>query len=309
MATLQAMSVSSHPLVQSELPSSVVAEVGAGGLPRLRVADRCGEAEAYLHGAHVTSWTPVGQAPVLWLSEASHFAPDKPIRGGVPICFPWFAAHVSDPGAPSHGFARLQDWTLVDAGETPEGVKLTFRLTDSEVTQASAWPGRFQAIYRVTVGPALVLDLEVTNVGDGVASFEEAFHTYLAVQDIRSVSVTGLEHTRYLNRLGGPQPEREGVEPVRFTGETDRIYLDTRATTVIRDVGHRRAIAISKEGSDTTVVWNPWTDKARAMVDFGDDEWPGMCCVETCNVRDARIGLDPGARHTMTATITVTAMS
>jgi D-hexose-6-phosphate mutarotase len=136
-------------------------------------------------------------------------------------------------------------------------------------------------------------------------SFEEALHTYYAVSDARSVTVTGLENAAYLDRLGGPEPRRQGPEPVRFGAETDRIYLDTRASATVVDPGHGRSITTRKAGSDTTVVWNPWSGKARELADFGDDEWTGMCCVETCNVRDFRVRLDPGDRSTMAATTTV----
>jgi glucose-6-phosphate 1-epimerase len=298
-----------HPLVRTELPSSVVLETGAGGLPRLRIGTAAASAEIYLHGAHVTAWTPAGHVPVLWLSRASHYAPDKAIRGGVPICFPWFAAHASDATAPAHGFARVLDWTLVDAAENAGDVTLALRLADSPATRSSAWPHRFQAHYRVTAGEALTLSLEVTNTGDEDLSYEEALHTYYAVGDVRRVAVTGLEGASYLDRLGGPQPLRQPAEPVRFDGETDRIFLDTEASTTIEDPVLSRTVTTGKAGSRSTVVWNPWTAKSRDMTDFGDQEWTTMCCVETCNVRDARVRLQPGGRHTTSATIAVTSQS
>jgi glucose-6-phosphate 1-epimerase len=304
VTTLASMAGTPHPLVQTDLPPSVAVGDGEGGLPRLRVSTRAAQAEVYLHGAHVTSWTPAGHADVLWVSRASWFAPGAAIRGGVPICFPWFGAHPTAVQAPSHGFARLLDWALVDAEDDGADVVLTLRLTDSEPTRASAWPHPFRATYRVTVGAALSLSLDVTNTGEAV-SFEEALHTYYAVRDTRSVTVTGLDQAAYVDRLGGPEPRRQGPEPVRFEAETDRIYLDTRATTTVVDPGHGRSITTRKAGSDATVVWNPWSDKARALRDLDDDEWTGMCCVETCNVRDSRVRLDPGGRHTMSATTTV----
>lgn len=270
----------------------------------MRVTGRSGEAEVYLHGAHVTSWNPVGQDPVLWMSRASQFNSDAPLRGGVPVCFPWFGAHAGDPQAPAHGFARLAEWSLFEAREVGDDVTLVFRLTDSDQTRASAWPHRFEATYTVTVGARLVLELQVTNLDAEAVTYEEALHTYVGVTDVHEVRVTGMEGTAYLDGLGGPEPAREEC-PVRFTGETDRIYLDTRATTTIEDGAGGRAVTIRKAGSDTTVVWNPWIDKAAAMGDFGDDEWTGMVCVETCNVRDAAVRLAPGVSHTMTATLDV----
>ena len=298
------MAGSSHPLVQTDLPASVTLEAGPAGLPRIRTNTPAAEAEVYLHGAHVTSWTPTGQAPVLWLSSTSAYAPGEAIRGGVPICFPWFAGHATDAQAPAHGFARRLDWTLVDAAHHGNDVQLVFRLADSAQTRSSAWPHRFVATYRVTVGDALSLGLEVVNTGDEEVRFEEALHTYYAVGDVRSVSLTGLDGARYVDRLLPDQRLRQGPEPVRFERETDRIY-DTQQATVIEDPGHGRAVTTTKAGSTSTVVWNPWADKASTMADVGVGEWTGMCCVETGNVRDASVRLGPAESHTMTATITV----
>ncbi|HEY8719585.1 D-hexose-6-phosphate mutarotase [Pengzhenrongella sp.] len=286
------------------LPSSVTVDDGPGGLPRVRVAGPAGAAEIYLHGAHVTSWNPLGQEPVLWMSEQSRYRADQPLRGGVPLCFPWFGANAGDPQAPSHGFGRLSDWSLVEAREVGDDVVLVFRLTDSPLTRAGAWPHRFEARYTVTVGARLVLELQVTNLDTEAVTFEEAMHTYFAVGNIHDVRVTGLEGVAFLDRLGGPKPVREDG-PVRFTGETDRIYLDTRAPVVVADHARARAVTVTTSGSDSTVVWNPWSAKAAAMADFGDDEWTDMVCVETCNVRDFAVELAPGASHTMTATLAV----
>ena len=300
------MPTPSHPLVKAELPASVRIESGEGGLPRVRVASAAGDAEVYLHGAQVTGWTPADREPVIWMSRASTFSAEAPIRGGVPICFPWFSAHPTDQQAPAHGFARLADWALVEATESDEGTRLAFRLTDSEDSRGSAWPHRFEATYRVSVGPALVLALEVTNRDSDALTFQEALHAYFAVRDIREVTITGLEEASYLDRLAGPEPVPAGAEPIRIGAETDRIYLDTTSPVTIVDPGYRRAITISKVGSRSTVVWNPWVDKARAMRDFGDDEWARMVCVETGNVGAAEVRLEPGSQHTMIATIVVT---
>ena len=290
--------------VPVSLPPTVQLGRGEGGLPLVRIHGRAASAEIYLHGAHVTRWAPQGDAPVLWMSAASRYVPESPLRGGVPICFPWFGAHASDPTAPAHGFARLAEWELVGAHEDADDVVVTFRLVDSSATRSSAWPHRFEARYTVTVGARLTLALEVTNLDGDDVTFEEALHTYLRVSDIGRVQVRGLERAPYLDRLGGPDPVPGEAGPVRFTGETDRIYLGTRATVTVADDDSPRAVTIAKEGSNATVVWNPWAGKAAAMADFGDDEWTAMVCVETCNIRDAAVRLAPGQCHTMTAVLT-----
>lgn len=286
-----------------ELPSSVTLGTGAGGLDVVRIGGPDATAEVYLHGAHVTAWAPTGGPGVLWMSDASRFTPGSPIRGGVPICFPWFGAHATDASAPPHGFARSRVWELLGADETPGAVAVSLVLRDDETSRRSPWPHPFEAVYTVTVGRTLTLTLEVTNRDEVEVSFEEALHTYLAVDDVRHTEVTGLEGVPFVDRLAGPA-EAE-ASPVRFTAETDRIYLGTRAPVTVRGTASGRDVTISKNGSDATVVWNPWAQKAQAMADFGDAEWTGMVCVETCNVRDAAVHLGPGQSHTMEAVLSV----
>jgi glucose-6-phosphate 1-epimerase len=295
-----------HTLLRTTLPSSVRAEIGPGNLPRLVVKTRLGEAQVYFQGAHVTAWHPAAASePVLWMSDASYFELGKPLRGGVPICFPWFGAHASDAKAPGHGFARLRDWTLIEAAEAADGtVTLALELA-SDKALTPLWPHAFRAVHRITVGATLTMALEVTNTGTDAFKFEEALHTYFAVRDVRNVTVTGLEQTEYLDKVTGFDRKTQGSDPIRFTGETDRVYLGTTATCVIDDPGARRRIAIRKSGSEATVVWNPWIAKARAMPDFGDDEWTEMVCVETCNVNVHARTLAPGASPAMTAIIEV----
>jgi len=294
-------------ILRGQLPPTVVLEPGAGNLPRVRVSNAHADAEIYLHGAHVTAWTPKEQSPVLWMSRESHFDVTKPIRGGVPLCFPWFGAHATAKTAPAHGYARLADWALVDAREDRGGITtLAFQLS-SESIEWPAWPHRFEAVFRVSVGAVLGMSLDVRNTGAEPFTFEEALHTYVAVQDVKAIGIAGLERTEYLDKVDGMSRKRQGDEPIRFTGETDRIFLDTAAACTIDDPGRHRRIVVSKSGSNATVVWNPWVDKGRAMPDFGDDEWREMVCVETCNVGASAVALAPGARHTMDANVQVIA--
>lgn len=292
-------------LVRTTLPPSVVLAPGNGGLPRLTITNDRASAEIYLHGAHVTAWQPRGHAPVLWMSGTSYWQDAKPIRGGVPICFPWFGPHASDPSAPGHGFARLLDWTLVEARDDADGAThLVFELP-APTPPPAAWPHACAATFRVTIGSSLTMALEVRNPGSEPFTFEAALHTYFTVQDVRTIAIRGLEGTEYLDKVGGTTRRRQGADPIRFEGETDRVYLATQAACTIDDPGLRRRIVVGKRGSDATVVWNPWVAKAKAMPDYGDDEWPGMVCVETCAVNVHAVTLAPGASHTLTATIDV----
>jgi D-hexose-6-phosphate mutarotase len=284
---------------------AVVVETGAGGLPRARVAAPHADAEVYLQGAHVTRWQPDGAAPVLFLSARAAYGPGKAIRGGVPIIFPWFGAHATDPRAPMHGFARSRPWRLVTSGPGPQGaVVLELALEDDEATRA-VWPPAFGVRYRVSVGDTLTMALEVVNRSPAPFTFEAALHTYLAVGDIRAVGITGLEHTTYIDKVDGMARKRHGAEPLRLTGETDRVFLGTTARCVVDDRALDRRLVVDKTGSASTVVWNPWSAKAAGIADLEPDDWRRMVCVETANAADDAVTLPAGARHLMTATLRV----
>lgn len=289
----------------ANLPDGVRLEPGNGGLSKIVVATPVASAEVYLHGAHVTHFQPAGQQPVLFMSAASKFEAGKAIRGGVPICFPWFGPLENHPKAPAHGFARTSPWSLANATRAADGtVTLTLELARGE-DPASDWPHAFRATYTVTVGSELTTALTVHHVSGEPFLYELALHTYLTVGDIRQVSVHGLEHTPFKDKMlaGREQP---GVEsPIRFAGETDRVYLDTTAPITVEDPALKRSITVAKSGSASTVVWNPWVAKAKAMADFGDDEWPGMVCVETANVGGSAVTLSAGQSHTTAAKLSV----
>jgi glucose-6-phosphate 1-epimerase len=275
---------------------------GAGGLERVRIESPAAEGEMYLHGGHVTSWKPTGWDEVLFMSRLARFETSRAIRGGVPVCFPWFGAHPSNAQAPSHGFARLKPWKL-DAIKEPGGVvTVTMSLTNDQDTELW-WPSRFRLEHRATFGATLTLELIVTNTGDTPFTFEEALHTYYRVGDIRHVRVRGLERKRYLDALDFSHEKMQEDEIV-FAEETDRIYLDTVKPVTIDEAG-RRTLQITTERSHATVVWNPWVDKARALADLGDEEWQRFVCVETCNVAPRAVDLAPGHQHAMRAVISV----
>ena len=297
--------MSAPPFDVSSLPASVRFGPGTGGLPRLTIDSRLATAEIYLHGAHLTRWQPRHAAqPVLWLSDYSLFEAAKPIRGGVPICFPWFGPHPTQSGAPAHGFVRLADWTVETVSETADGsVSVALRLTGHKLSPA--WPFRFRATMRVSVGAALSMELEVENRDESMFAFEEALHTYFSVADVSGIQIRGLEETAFIDKVGLVTQRQQGPEPIRFAGETDRVYLDTAATCTIEDPGLSRRITIAKKDSRSTVVWNPWVAKALAMPDFGDDEWPRMVCVESANVGGAAIQLPPGEEHRMRVEISL----
>lgn len=273
-------------------------EAGQGGLTKGTVATPVASGEIYLHGAHVTSWQPAGHEPVLWMSRSSLFQPGKPIRGGVPICFPWFGPHASDPSAPAHGFARTALWEVTEARTTAEG-----GISVALHTHIDSFSVRFTVEFGSVL--QLTLTTEPLPGTSSVLRFEDALHTYFSVSDVRNISITGLEQARYIDKVDGASEKPATGSAIEFMGETDRVYLNTVAECQLVDPDRKRTIVISKSGSQSTVVWNPWVAKSARMPDFGDHEWPEMVCIETANVGHNAIELAPNSSHSTNAVIRV----
>lgn len=277
---------------------------GPGGLARATLATRHGDAEVCLQGAHVTHWQPRGTAPVLFLSSRAEMAPGRPIRGGVPVVFPWFATRAGAPAAPAHGFARTRPWRLDTVEQAGDAVTLTLLLEADETTRR-LWPHDFLLRYRITLARALTLALEVVNTSSEPWGFENALHTYLAVGDVAAVTVEGLAGAPFIDKTDGMRRKRQDEARLRITAETDRVYVGARGRCIVDDPARGRRLVIDKHGSATTVVWNPWAEKAAAVPDLGPGEWRHMLCVETANAADDALRLAPGERHEMVATLAV----
>jgi glucose-6-phosphate 1-epimerase len=286
------------------VPGVVTIDEGRGSLPRVVVASDLASAEIYLHGAHLTAFQPRGARPLLFMSEKSHFDAAKPIRGGVPVIFPWFGPRAGSPDSPMHGFARIRAWELESCAPQADGsvrVALTFA---GDASTVSLWPNPFSLRLIFSVGRSLGIEMEV-RAGEAPFSFEEAFHTYLVVGDVRQVRVDGLQNTEYIDKVDAFKRKTQSAEPIRIAGETDRVYVNTRSSCAIQDPVLERTLIVEKENSSSTVIWNPWINKARAMSDFGDEEWPGMICVETANVGEGAIRLEAGLTHRMRAQLRI----
>ncbi len=266
-------------------------------LPGVEAHPGSGHYGVYHHGAHVWAWQPDGERPVLWLSAASMFEAGKPIRGGVPVIFPWFGPGRAGNLQPAHGFVRTLPWHCEAVDEADGHLVVRYRLDASDTGDQPNFPYPYTAMLRVDFMPdAVDIDLGITNTGDREFSYEEALHTYLAVGDVREVSVEGLDGVRYWDKVAGQEAVQDGM--ITITGETDRVYHD-EGSVVVHDPVWERRIRVEKSGSANTVVWNPWIAKAAAMADFGDDEWPGMICIEAANAMDNAIVLAPGETHVM----------
>ena len=287
-------------------PDGVRVDQGRGGLERLVLEAAESETHVYTHGANVLHFQPKGGHPVLTASSRSEFvagAPGKAIRGGVPICFPWFGGKAGDAAAPPHGVARLLTWTIDAVTKESDGrLRAVLSLANGAYTRGQ-FPHDFALTFTVTAGRSLEMALAVRNTGAGPFTFEEALHSYLAVSDVRQIAITGLEKTTYIDKTDALRRKAAADEPLVLCGETDRVFLGTRARVALSDPGWQRRIVVSKSGSDTTIVWNPWSEKAKTIPDLGDADWPGMVCIETANAADNAITLEPGQAHTLTALI------
>jgi glucose-6-phosphate 1-epimerase len=275
-----------------------------GGMPLIDVRNAHATARVALNGGNVVAFQPHGQAPVLFLSERSQFRAGKAIRGGIPICWPWFGPHAGDPAKPQHGFARTMPWSVERVGVLPGGEsEVELGLVDSDATRA-LWPQPFALRLQVVIGAALEVALTARNMADAPITCTAALHSYFAVGDIVRVQVDGLDGREYVDKIDG---DRRKVQtgPVTFGAETDRVYLGTDAPVTIVDAALERSIDVQASGSRSTVVWNPWIDKARAMSDFGDDEYRRMLCVETANALDDAVTIAPGGEHRLWTRIAI----
>ncbi len=287
---------------QFGIANQITFKAGPGDLPVAEIANRYATAAVSLHGAQVIGYQPRGQVPLIWVSNFSDYRQGKAIRGGIPLCWPWFGPHPTDSSKPAHGLARITMWEVLSTGVMAEArTEIRFGLRDDDASRA-LWPHPFVLETVVSVGPDLRVELIARNTGDQSFTCGAALHTYFAISDIDHVSIHGLENLTYIDKVDGDQRKTQ-QGPITFTGETDRIYLDIDDDCLIYDPGLRRRIRVAKAGSRTTVVWNPWIDKAQHMGDFGDDEYRTMLCVETANAADDLITIPPGGEHYLVTAI------
>lgn len=304
MATAAPISELNH---RFEIPGVARIAEGHGGLPAVRVASPEAHGEVYLHGAHVTSWRPSGAEEALFLSEKSHWQEGSAIRGGVPICFPWFDVREGGtPGSPAHGVVRTKSWQLEGITHADSNVTVALSTSADEATR-KYWSGEFHLLFCATFGEQLRLELVVTNRGTLPFRFEEALHTYLSVANAESVHIRGLNGVTYVDKADAFREKAQHGD-VRLSAETNRIYRNTLSAVELDDPGRRRRILVSKENSRDTTIWNPWAERAKSMADLGPEGWPRFVCVETCNVGPHAVSLEPGRSHTMTALLSVLAL-
>jgi glucose-6-phosphate 1-epimerase len=275
---------------------------------------RNGDAEVIVaeQGAQVLSYRQGEAEPIIWLSEEAAFQRGQAVRGGVPVCWPWFgdlarnpesvqAAYQGSQPAPAHGLVRNIDWTLERNDSTAESATLVFACNAKALP---GWPHAVDLRLQIRLdGIGLHLSLTSHNRGDAPVALSQALHSYFAVSDIRGVAVEGLDGRPYIETLEDWQ-QRQQQGDLSFTGETDRIYQELPSRLSLRDAGLGRRITLETRGSRSAVLWNPWIDKAKRLSQFADDAWQRMLCIETANVMGDVVQIDPGASHTLSVSIT-----
>jgi glucose-6-phosphate 1-epimerase len=271
---------------------------------------RHGQAELLVaqQGAHILSYQLAGQPPLIWLNDEAVFKTGKSIRAGVPVCWPWFGVFERNPQsvqamragkeAPSaHGFVRAMDWELGGIEAEGESLKVEFLLPYPE-GGFPGWPHQVDLTLSIRLDDQLHIQLSSHNRGADTVSISQALHSYFAVSDVREVHVEGLDGLNYIETLDNWKTVTQAGD-LRFTGETDRIYLDAPPQLSIVDPAWERRIILTSSGSRTAVIWNPWIDRAAAFSDMADDGWQRMLCIETANVMGDVVNLKPDASHTL----------
>lgn len=254
------------------------------------------------YGAQVLRWTPDAFEPVLFVSTAVRYAADAPVRGGVPVCWPWFASGVTGDRTPAHGFARTSQWRLVERVVKKSSATFVHELTDADATSKD-FPYPYRLVVRSKLGRELTVSLTITNTGDETFECEAALHTYLGIGDIRHVRVTGLDGMTYRDKLKGKDAVQKG--DLFFDGETDRVYRGPHGPVTVIDPAQSRRLLISTEGAADLVVWNPWSSKARSVEDIGDGDWKRFVCIEAAAALDDALTLRPGKSHTIAYRLSV----
>lgn len=278
-----------------------------GELPCWRVQTPQAELLLAEQGAQILRYQRLGEPPLIWLSEQAAGQRGQSVRGGVPVCWPWFGDLARNPAAllaqyrgdaaPFHGLVRNLAWECRESVVDGEGVRLLFACPQPE-DGLPGWPHAVDVELEIRLGTRLYLSLRSHNRGQRPVWISQALHSYFAVSDIRDVKVRGLEGCRYIETLDEWREYRQNGA-LRFTGETDRIYLDLPAQLELHDSGWQRKICLHSQQSHSAVLWNPWIDKAQRLSQFAEDAWQHMLCIETANVWDDCMQLGPNESHSL----------
>lgn len=273
------------------------------GLVMVYLSNQLANCKVSLYGGQVLSFVPKGQEDLLLMSTASAMEDGKAIRGGIPLCFPWFGPNKENPDPPKHGFARLLNWQVKGTQQLVTGAtRLVLTLSDSVLTR-QWWDFRFTSELVIEAGEELSVKWQVKNISELPFTITNALHSYFKVGAISKVSIEGLRGVPYMEEIRSDEAFAGDDDAIVIQREVDRSYTDTTATCQIVDAALNRTIVVKKSGSQSTVVWNPWADLARQMVDLGDEDYQHFVCVETANVWHNAVEIEPQAEHVMQMTV------
>lgn len=283
------------------IPGALAICEGSGGLPLINIENTYASASISVHGGQVLSYRPVtAKDDLLFVSRQAYFQSDKAIKGGIPVCWPWFGPDPEQRGRPDHGFVRVRGWQLLATEVRVDGATRVLLGTRDDDSSQALWPHSFSLELEVTVGETLDLVLMTQNTGAAPISVTQALHAYFSVGDVRKVQVLGLAGHDYIDKMmDGSRATQSG--PINLDGPVDRIYLDTTDTLIVDDSSLGRSLHIEREGSRSAVVWNPWIEQSLAMGDFADDEYLRMICVETTNAAEDAVTIGAGERYRLSS--------
>jgi len=271
------------------------------GFPVIEVQTPVSLAKVALHGAQVLTWAPTDHPPVLYVSPKARMTPGSPLRGGIPICWPWFGNHPEDPAKPAHGFARTRFWELVSSAMDGKVGTLVFRLLPDDETRA-LFPHDFELTATIRVADKLRVKLNMKNTSEETYKVSSALHTYLSLGDIERIQLEGVKGSHYVDRLSDDKEPIYQEKNLQIKGEVDRIY-QSMSSVLIRDLDRYRSVFVDKAGSRSTVIWNPWKEKSKTMSDLPDKGYKEFVCVECANAGTDQPTLRPDSSHTLETVI------
>ncbi|SFC82038.1 D-hexose-6-phosphate mutarotase [Pseudoalteromonas denitrificans] len=279
-----------------KLSPSVSIQQTETGLEYISINSNLCGAKIFLQGAQITQFIPKNQKPLIWVSQDEDYSEGKSIRGGIPICWPWFGLHEKQ-GWPIHGVARTQIWRAEEVNELDDYIEIILSLPMNQIDK-NYWPHKTALKVTFRLSTSLSVYLTNTNLGNAEISFTQALHTYFPTPDIKSTHVDGLQGAQYIEFGQGPFKQNDIVS---FERETDMVY--NNASQIQNIITQDGTINVTRENSTSCVLWNPWIEKSKRLSNFSDDEYQKMLCLEAANVKEDTITLSPGESHTLATII------
>jgi len=271
------------------------------GFVIISITNAYATAQVSSYAGQVLSFKPNNQAEdLLFLSDQIVYQHGKALRGGIPICWPWFGDDTSGFDRPAHGFVRNQQWTVLASEQCVDGrtaITLGLRYSDESL---AVWPYKFDLQLHVIVGESLEISLTTHNLDNKDITITQALHTYFTISDVDHTAIQGLDEYAYLDKLDNFNSKVQSGDIV-VDKEVDRVYQYSPEQVLLIDKGLNRTIKISSSGSAATIVWNPWSTSVTKISDLAPLSYKQFVCVETANAARDVCTVAEGKSHTITA--------